>query len=324
MYLPVFSLRLPVASILIWSVLWQMIWWATPAQSQGFFQQLFGISSAPQVRTAPVGAMPRMPVAGAPIRLDRLPPPPRYSAGQRVAPEGTGSFTTVCVRMCDGFHFPVSQRVPRNRFYHDAEACRSRCGESESRLFYHSFGADMKSAVDLTGRAYKALPIAFLHRKRLVAGCTCKPAPWSEAALIRHEGYAIAEGRSVPGSAGGMGGLSVVAGNYSTSAPLIEPPSTRDPAPEDTNTASADNAATQPEPAEAQTEERAGARTVAAAPRAERPRRTQAAAASGMQRPAQARAAARPAPPRKSPVVMASAQSAPKLVWPGDAPTRTR
>ena len=46
---------------------------------------------------------------------------------------------------------------------------------------------------DLSGRAYGRLPQAFQYRKELVAGCACKPEPWSEAELARHEAYAMIE-----------------------------------------------------------------------------------------------------------------------------------
>lgn len=333
MFIPVLSLRLPTATALMLSVMSQMLWWSTPAESQGFFQQLLGLSQPPQVRTAPVSLPLRAPVAGAPMRFERQPAPPRWSSGQHVAREGSGSFTTVCVRMCDGFYFPISQRVPRSRFHNDADACRSRCGQSESRLFYHSFGADMKSAVDLTGRAYAALPIAFLHRKRLVAGCACRPEPWSEAALIRHEGYAIAEGHDVPGRSRGIGSLAVVAGNYAAGAPLIEPPSTRDTHGTFETTAPAepsgetDSGQTDVNGASAGSQMSASAEAEASArnsPQSRTGQRRFKPVAVASRAPAPKQQPVRAAVPKKAPVHMASASGSSKLVWPGDVPTRTR
>ncbi len=228
---------LPIASSFLFSLMSQMLWWASPAEAQGFFQQLLGLSSAPQVQVAPRPPSPRQPVGGAAMRI----PFDHDSAGSGRSPrwsfgttsggregsfrEGSGSYTTMCVRMCDGYYFPISHRVPRGRFHRDADICRTRCDQGDARLFYHSSsGEDMKSAVDLTGRAYARLPIAFMHRKKRVVGCGCRPEPWSVEALVRHEGYAIAEGVTVRGtvlaggSSRGQGTLTVVAGNYAAPA----------------------------------------------------------------------------------------------------------
>jgi hypothetical protein len=207
-------LRLPLSVSLLFSVASQMIWWASPAEAQGFFQQLFGLSPAPQVQTRPPSGRAGASISGAPMPFSG-PAADRQGRPGRIAPEGSGGYTTVCVRMCDGFYFPVSHRVPRSRFHRDADICRERCPRSEARLFYHSSaGGSMGNAVDLTGRAYARLPIAFRHRKQLVAGCGCKPEPWSVEALALHEGYAIAAGLYLPGRTLGVGPVTVVAGNY--------------------------------------------------------------------------------------------------------------
>lgn len=208
---------------LLASVAAQMVWWASPAQSQSLLQQLFGVSPAPQAQPVPRRLAPRGPISGAPPRIDftqRQParsqsPEQQSKRGRSVPSEGTGSYTTVCVRICDGFHFPISHRASRGRFQHDAELCRDRCGQTESRLFYHpSAGGSIAEAVDLNGRSYARLKTAFLHRKQLVAGCACKPQPWSTAARMRHQTYALNEGLELDGSRRGTGTVTVVAGHY--------------------------------------------------------------------------------------------------------------
>ena len=218
----------PVAWRLSWSVglvcslVSQMIWWASPAHSQSFLLDLLGIGQSPQVTRrappAPSRLLPSRPADLSPNTYRVVPSPSYEATARQAAPPGSGSFTTVCVRMCDGFYFPINFRTSRGSFHKDADTCRSRCPQSEARLFYHPStgpGANMNNAVDLTGRSYEQLPIAFAHRKRLVAGCTCQPAPWSSAAAARHDGYAVAEGKLDPNQARRSGGgLSVVAGNY--------------------------------------------------------------------------------------------------------------
>src|SRR5262249_54854212 len=100
------------------------------------------------------------------------------------------SYRTLCVRMCDGFYFPISYTTGSDGLVHDAETCATACG-ADARLFYHpNPGGDVDSMVDLTGRAYKSYPNAFKYRKTLVAGCQCRPQPWSEAERTRHRTYA--------------------------------------------------------------------------------------------------------------------------------------
>ena len=48
----------------------------------------------------------------------------------------------------------------------------------------------MDDTVDLYGRAYASYRSANMYKKALVAGCQCRPDPWSVAELARHEQYA--------------------------------------------------------------------------------------------------------------------------------------
>jgi hypothetical protein len=91
------------------------------------------------------------------------------------ASSATGSYRTLCVRLCDGFYFPISFATPEAGLARDAEQCRASCG-AEARLFYHlNPGGSVETMLDLTGRAYSALPNAFKYRKTLISGCHCRP-----------------------------------------------------------------------------------------------------------------------------------------------------
>jgi Protein of unknown function (DUF2865) len=101
-----------------------------------------------------------------------------------------GTYRTLCVRLCDGFYFPISYSTVRERFAADANQCEQRC-PSRSRFFVHrNPGEDVHDMVDLDGRRYRNLPTAFLHQTQYVADCTCRGNPWDEAALGRHRAYA--------------------------------------------------------------------------------------------------------------------------------------
>jgi hypothetical protein len=104
--------------------------------------------------------------------------------------EDFGSYRTLCVRLCDGFYFPISDGVRRERLYNDAHQCAQRC-DGEARLFYYpTAGGSVETMVDLRGNRYADMPNAFRYRKSLVNGCTCKPAPWSPQEAARHQNYA--------------------------------------------------------------------------------------------------------------------------------------
>ena len=149
-----------------------------PAPAQSLLQRLFGFGA----RSMPEDAYPRGEPYGPYSR-----PAYGYDNGWQ---EDYATYRTLCVRLCDGFYFPISDRVRRERLYQDSRSCMQRC-DGEARLFYYpTEGGSVETMVDLAGRSYQSLPTAFKYRQALVAGCTCKPAPWSPEEAARHEGYA--------------------------------------------------------------------------------------------------------------------------------------
>jgi hypothetical protein len=102
------------------------------------------------------------------------------------------TFRTMCVRLCDGYYFPISFAVTPDRLDRDRNVCASRCG-AQGRLFVHpSLEPSADEMVDLQGRPYRNLPTAFLYRTQYVADCKCQPEPWETASLERHRAYALA------------------------------------------------------------------------------------------------------------------------------------
>ena len=112
------------------------------------------------------------------------------------------TYRTLCVRLCDGYYYPVSTRTTRMGLSADAERCSTGC-QSEARLFFHpNPGGDVATAQDFTGLVYESLPNAFVYLSRTVDGCLCKPPPWSAAETSRHRRYA----EGPPTSTGTLGG----------------------------------------------------------------------------------------------------------------------
>jgi hypothetical protein len=103
----------------------------------------------------------------------------------------TGTYRTLCVRLCDGYYFPISFSATRDRLPRDAKTCENSCG-GQARLFiYSNPGADVEDMVDLRGQPYKQLSTAFLYRTEYVPQCRCKPNPWDAEAQERHRMYAL-------------------------------------------------------------------------------------------------------------------------------------
>ncbi len=117
-------------------------------QPDGFFSQLFGMAP----------------------RYETRPPP-------------VATYRTLCVRLCDGYYWPMSYATPRGRIMQDQKRCESSC-EAPAKLFVHrNPGGSVKYMYDLEGQPYSRLPNAFRYRKEYLEECRCKPAPWSQAAL---------------------------------------------------------------------------------------------------------------------------------------------
>ncbi|HEX2842472.1 MAG TPA: DUF2865 domain-containing protein [Hyphomicrobium sp.] len=92
------------------------------------------------------------------------------------------TYRTVCVRMCDGYYFPVSFSTLPNHFQRDEEVCHSKCA-APAELYYHQNpGAGMEQAVNArSNEPYTQLKQAFRYRKEYIQGCSCKMAEYTPA-----------------------------------------------------------------------------------------------------------------------------------------------
>ncbi len=87
------------------------------------------------------------------------------------------TYRTLCVRLCDGYYFPVSFSTVPNHFEQDEEACQSKCA-TPAELYYHQNpGGSMDQAVAFKSQElYTNLQTAFKYRKEYIRGCSCKEA----------------------------------------------------------------------------------------------------------------------------------------------------
>ncbi len=89
----------------------------------------------------------------------------------------------MCVRLCDGFYWPVDKIGANLKKQNLKSICKASCSAT-TRVYYSSQGSGdtAQSMRDLRGNRYRDLKNAFLYRKQLKRSCRCRPEPWSAAA----------------------------------------------------------------------------------------------------------------------------------------------
>jgi hypothetical protein len=101
------------------------------------------------------------------------------------------TYRTVCVRLCDGYYWPISFATSPEQFARDAAVCERSCSSSARLFVYRNPGQQPEQMVDLAGRRYARLDTAFNYRTTYDAGCQCRPEAWAQESLDRHRMYAL-------------------------------------------------------------------------------------------------------------------------------------
>jgi hypothetical protein len=108
-----------------------------------------------------------------------------------------GRYRSVCVRLCDGFYYPIHYATYGSLLAQDAAQCQSNCAAPAELYVYRNPGQEIEQAVSLSGSAYMDLPVALRFRKEYVNGCSCKQAEYNpteiEAANKRADGDATGQ-----------------------------------------------------------------------------------------------------------------------------------
>lgn len=101
------------------------------------------------------------------------------------------TYRTVCVRLCDGYFWPVSFATNRSNLVQDREICEKSCG-TPVRLYIHRVpGGTENDLQDLAGQPYTRLKTAFRFRTTYDAACKCTAHPWEQEAKDRHRVHAL-------------------------------------------------------------------------------------------------------------------------------------
>jgi len=106
-----------------------------------------------------------------------------FSDGQFVGDEqywgfqGYQTVRTICVRLSDGYFWPISYSTLPDMAINDANQCHQSCPDTPVDLYYYDNpGQEAEQARNLYGEPYTALPNAFRYREQIDTTGTCKVA----------------------------------------------------------------------------------------------------------------------------------------------------
>jgi len=86
-----------------------------------------------------------------------------------------GGMKTWCVRLCDGFYFPVSYRTSSSAYQRDLAICQHRCPGADVSLYSHPGHLNPENMVSaISGERYTQLPTAFAYRTKVTDNCSCE------------------------------------------------------------------------------------------------------------------------------------------------------
>ena len=94
-----------------------------------------------------------------------------------------GTYTTLCVRTCDGYYYPISFATTPSRFAEDEAVCKATCPASDAALYVRRTTEDVRTATSISGRPYTELPNAFRYRQQFDQACSCRKVgqSWADA-----------------------------------------------------------------------------------------------------------------------------------------------
>ena len=113
--------------------------------------------------------------SSAPRPRPRLPACATRSTATAAACRLAGGTRTLCVRLCDGYYFPIEYDAASSRFDTDATVCQSLYAEDgQAELFVQANDDDVANATSLSGQRYGDQPYAFLYRQSYAPACVAE------------------------------------------------------------------------------------------------------------------------------------------------------
>jgi hypothetical protein len=135
-----------------------------------------------------------------------------------------GRYRSVCVRLCDGFFYPISFSTYAANLAQEAERCQSSCAAPAELYVYRNPGQEIEQAISLNGAAYMDLPVALKFRKTYVNGCSCKQAEYNPTAIEEANKRAEAEEAAQPAKGKGKGKVAGVPASAPAPQAAATPP----------------------------------------------------------------------------------------------------
>lgn len=134
-----------------------------------------------------------------------------------------GRYRAVCVRLCDGFFYPLAYSTTAASLAQEAERCQSSCAAPAELYVYRNPGQEIEQAISLNGSAYMDLPVALKFRKTYVNGCSCKQSEYNPTAIEEANKRAEAEEAAQGGKGKGKGKVAAAPaqGAATSSAPEV-------------------------------------------------------------------------------------------------------
>ena len=98
--------------------------------------------------------------------------------------QGYATVRTVCVRLSDGYFWPISYSTLPDFVGNDAQQCRAMCPNTPVDLyFYDNPGQEPEQMRNMSGSPYTALPTAFSYRNQFDKSASCTVAPRSDGTV---------------------------------------------------------------------------------------------------------------------------------------------
>ena len=181
----------------------------TPAYAQfdhrgGLFAPLFSLFSRPEPRALPMEhprdrfrALQHVP------HITVRPPARENRDWEDEQPERALGSRAFCVRLCDGFYFPVGMAAGGRTAQAQASACARMCPASQVALYSLPLGGEVTQATGPQGQSYAMLPTAFRFRTEISSSCTCNGRPGGGlAAVDLADDFTLRRGDLVAGESG--------------------------------------------------------------------------------------------------------------------------
>jgi hypothetical protein len=107
--------------------------------------------------------------------IKRIKPQMILRTPEVVAAAGPMSRRSVCVRMCDGYYFPLGNLDARSDTDGQEAMCKAACPGTTTKLFtIPSGGEGIDQAVSPQGKSYRSIPMAYVHESGRDETCSCR------------------------------------------------------------------------------------------------------------------------------------------------------